>query len=165
MKKICALFLILTFTVFLAWAQDSQPDESARLAELDAYWAEVSRCVKEGDFEGYTATFHKDGVFVAGTTNVAYPITQALERWEIDFTQTKSGEISANVELRFSKRLGDETTAHETGMFYYSKVDSDGTKTGYYIELQALLVKRGTWKALMEYQVAESTEEEWNKLK
>ena len=165
MKKICALFLVMTFTVFLAWAQDSPPDESARLAELDAYWAEVSRCVKEGDFEGYTATFHKDGVLVAGSKNEAYPISQALDRWEIDFTETKSGEITASVEFRFSKRLGDKTTAHETGMFFYSRVNADGTKTLNYMEFEALLIKCGTWKIMMEYQKSEGTEEQWNKLK
>ena len=31
-------------------------DETSRLAELDAYWARVSRAVKEGDFELYVAT-------------------------------------------------------------------------------------------------------------
>ena len=30
---------------------------AARLAELDAYWAEVSRSVREGDFEGYRVDF------------------------------------------------------------------------------------------------------------
>ena len=31
-------------------------DETSRLAELDAYWARVSRAVKEGDFELYVST-------------------------------------------------------------------------------------------------------------
>ena len=165
MKKICALYLILSFTVVSVCAQDFQTDDSARLAEMDVYWAEVSRCVKEGDFEGYVATFHKDGVFVTGSKNEAYPISQALARWKPDFTQTKSGDISANVDFRFSKRLGNKTAAHETGMFFYSRVDADDTKKMYYIHFEALLVKRGTWIAMMEYQRSEGTEEEWNKLK
>ncbi len=165
MKKMCTLFMILAFTVLLTWAQDLQPEDCARVAELDDYWAEVSRCVKEGDFEGYKATFHQDGIFVSGSRNEAYPISQALERWQQDFTDTKSGTITASVEFRFSKRLGDETTAHETGMFFYSRVNADGTRRTYYIHFEALLIKRGTWKAMMEYQKSQATEEEWDKLK
>ncbi len=175
MNKIYTLFLILTFTVLSgcskdlrpdnsarAFSKDLQPDNSARLKELDDYWAEVSRCVNEGDFDGYKATCHKDGVFVSGKSDKAYPLSDALKRWEQDFTDAKSGKIKASVEFRFSKRLGDKTTAHETGMFFYSKVNADGTKTMYYIHLEALLIKRGTWKIMMEYQKSEGTEKEWN---
>ena len=178
MNKLFTLLLILTFTVLSgcskdlrpnnsarAYSKDLQPDNSARITELDDYWAEVSRCVNEGDFEGYKATCHKDGVLVSGKSHKAYPLSDALERWKKDFTDTYSAKIKASVEFRFSKRLVDKTTAHETGIFFYSKVNPDGTKTMYYIELEALLVKRGTWKILMEYQKSETTEGEWNKLK
>jgi hypothetical protein len=165
MKKICALFAILTLTVLLVWAEDAAPEGCARVAELDAYWAEVSRCVKEGDFDAYKATFHKDGILVSGTKNEAYPIAQALARWKPDFTQTESGKITASVEFRFSKRLGDATTAHETGMFLYSRVNADGTKTMAYIHFEALLIKHATWEAMMEYQKSQGTEEEWDLLK
>lgn len=165
MKRIYALFLILAITAVSVSAQDLQPDDSARLSELDDYWAEVSRCVKEGDFEGYVATFHKDAVFVTGPTNEAYPISQALARWKPDILRTKSGERKANVEFRFSRRLGDKTTAYETGIFFYSSVDAEGKKNTYYIHFEGLLVKRGAWIAMMEYQKSEGTQEEWNKLK
>lgn len=142
------------------------PENSTRVAELDDYWAEVSRCVKEGDFEAYEATFHKDGILVSGVREQAYPISQALTRWKPDFTQTKSGKITASVDFRFSKRPGDETTAHETGMFLYSRVNADGTKAMSYIHFEALLIKkRGVWKAMMEYQKSQGSEEEWDKLK
>jgi len=178
MYKISPLFLILTYTVFSgcskdllpdktapAYAKDLQPANSARIAELDDYWAEVSRCVNEGDFEGYKATCHEDGVFVSGAKNEAYPLSQALERWKQDFTDTYCGRIKARVEFRFRQRLGDKTTAHETGMFRYARVNADGTKTKYYIHLEALLIKRGAWKIVMEYQKSEGTENEWNQLK
>ena len=108
----------------------------------------------------HKATCHKDGVFVSGKSNKAYPLSHALERWKQDFTDTKSGRVKASVEFRFSKRLGDKTTAHETGMFFYSRVNADGTKTMYYIHLEALLIKRGTWKTMMEYQKSEGVEKE-----
>ena len=165
MKKIFTLLLVVTCTVIAASSGDVKSDDAARIAELNAYWDEVSRTVKEGDFKGYSATFHKDGVYVSGSKDQAYPISKALERWEIDFTDTKSGKSNASVEFRFSKRLGDEAAAHESGMFLYQSLYTDGPSRKAYIHFEALLVKKGTWQALMEYQKSEGTEEEWNKLK
>lgn len=136
-----------------------------RFAELDAYWAEVSRAVREGDFEGYKATCHEKGVLVSGTKKTSYPLSKALVRWEKDFTAVKTGESKAKVEFRFSQRFGDETTAHETGIFLYSTVDADGKPTRAHIHFEALLVKRGGWKMMMEYQKSKATAEEWEKLK
>jgi hypothetical protein len=140
-------------------------NEAARLAELDAYWAEVSRCVKEGDFAGYVATCYSDGVLVAGTRGQSQPLSDALKRWEKDFIETKSGAIKASVAFRFSQRLGDETTAHETGIFLYERENADGSKTKEYIHLEALLLKRGVWKIVMEYQKSAATKEDWDRLK
>jgi hypothetical protein len=36
------------------------------------------------------------------------------------------GKVKATVEFRFSQRLGDETTAHETGIFLYTTTDAQG---------------------------------------
>jgi hypothetical protein len=165
MNKIYTLFLILTLTVLSGCSSNLQLDESTRIAELDEYWAEVSRCVREGDFDGYKATCHKDGVVVSGSSNKAYPLSKALARWEQDFINTKSGKVKGDVEFRFDKRLGDSTTAHETGMFCYTTQKPDGTIIKDYIHLEALLLKRGQWKIMMEYQKSKGTEEEWNKLK
>lgn len=165
MNKIHTLFLILTLAVLSGCSSELLLDESSRIQELDAYWAEVSRCVNEGDFEGYKATCHKDGVIVSGTNNKAYPLSKALARWEQDFINTRSGKVKGNVVFRFSKRLGDSTTAHETGMFCYTTTKPDGTVTKDYIHLEALLLKRGTWQIMMEYQKSRGTEDQWNKLK
>ena len=165
MNKTFTLFLLLTLAVLSGCSTGLQRDDSSRIKELDAYWAEVSRCVKEGDFAGYKATCHKDGVIVSGSSNKAYPLSKALERWEPDFTDAKSGKTKTNVEFRFSKRLGNSTTAHETGMVLYTKVDANGTITKDYINLEALLIKRGKWKIMMDHQKSEGTEKEWNKLK
>lgn len=138
---------------------------SDRLSELDAYWAEVSRCVNEGDFEGYTATCHEEGVLVAGTHDKAHPLANALVKWKQEFVDTKSGKIKAGVTFRLSRRLGDETTAHETGMFLYYQIKPDGKKVEEYIHLEALLLKKnGSWKIMMEHQKSRGTKEEWDKL-
>lgn len=164
MNKMYTMLLLLTLTGLSGCSGDLQRDDSGRLAELDAYWAEVSRCVREGDFAGYKATCHKDGVIVSGSGNKAYPLAEALKRWEQDFINTKSGKVKGNVEFRFGKRLGDSTTAHETGMFCYTTTKPDGTIIKDYIHLEALLLKQGKWKIMMEYQKSKGTEDEWNTL-
>ncbi len=136
----------------------------SRLDELDAYWAEVSRTVTEGDFEGYKATCHPEGVLVSGKKEKSYPLMKALAGWKKEFDATKEGEMKAEVAFRFSKRLGDETTAHETGMFRYASATDGGEMKAVYIHLEALLVKHDSWKVVMEYQKSEGTKEEWEKL-
>jgi hypothetical protein len=140
-------------------------DDQARLAELDAYWAEVSRCVSAGDFDGYAATCDPQGVLVSGTKQTSYPLSSALAGWKQGFLDTKAGKMKAAVAFRFSQRIGDDTTAHETGIFHYSTVDPEGKPTSAYINFEGLLVKKGGWKIMMEYQKSAATEEEWEALK
>lgn len=143
------------------------PDpEIARLKELDAYWAEVSRSVNEGDFEAYTATCHEKAVLVSGTKKVSYPLAQALARWKQEFDDTKSGKMEASVEFRFANRYGDATTAYESGMFLYTQKLAGGEAKPEYIGLEALLVKEGDdWKIIMEYQKEVLSKAEWDALK
>ena len=138
---------------------------SARLEELDAYWTEVSRTVKEGDFDGYAATCHEDGILISGNKGTSYLLAKALQGWKNEFDQTKEGTMKASVDFRFSKRWGDAGTAHETGMFRYASQMGDGEEKVAYIHLEALLVKRNGWKVLMENQKGEGTKGEWEKLK
>jgi hypothetical protein len=146
--------------LFLAWpsvpgvAQD-------RTAELDAFWAELSRTVAEGDFEGYASTYHPDAILVSGPSETSYPISQALDGWKQGFLDTKAGVMEASVEFRFTKRLSDATTAHETGMFHYQTVDGEGNRSGQVFHFEALLIKKDGWKMMMEYQKSVATQEEW----
>lgn len=156
------LALIAWMAGFLA---ASAADDASRERELDAYWREVARTVSEGDFEGYKATCHKDGVLVNGTQKTTYPLSQALEKWQQGFLDTRAGKMRAQVEFRFSRRWGDATTAHETGIFRYVAVDAAGQGRTNHVHLEALLVKQGTWKILMEHQKAPATTEEWQRLK
>jgi hypothetical protein len=144
------------------------PDDvtKARLAELDAYWAEVSRAVREGDFKAYVATCHPEGVLVSGTKQLSQPLATALARWEKDFIATREGKVRGNVEFRFSRRLGDATTAHESGIFRYTSLEQGAQPKFEWMRFEGLLVKRGTvWKILMENQIGPATEAEWDALK
>ena len=142
------------------------PDpEIARLEQLDAYWAEVSRAVKEGDFEAYKATCHEKSVLVSGTKKVSYPLSQALARWKHEFDATKAGTMEASVDFRFSHRYGDATTAHEAGVFLYTQKAGDAERKQEYIGFEALLLKEADgWKMMMEYQKEALTKAEWDAL-
>ena len=154
MKKI---FLILGLLTSVACADE-------RIKELNAYWAEVSRAVKSGDFEGYKATCHPDGVLISGKKKTSYLLSKALEIWKPGIDATKAGKVKAEVEFRFKKRWGDANTAHEIGMFRYSSTDEKGVATTAYIHLEALLVKNTSWLILMENQKSEGTKKEWDSL-
>lgn len=143
---------------------DGSGGKVTRFAELDAFWREVSRSVREGDFEGYAATCHGEGVLVSGSSESSYPLSQALARWKQGFLDTRAGKMKASVDFRFSQRIGDDTTAHETGIFRYATVDPEGRETTDFRHFEALLVRRGGWKILMEYQKSKATEDDWDAL-
>lgn len=140
-------------------------DESARLAQLDKFWSEVQAAVQNGDYERYKATCHPSGVLVSAKKRTSYPLSKALAGWKQGFFDTKSGKMKAGVEFRFSQRWGDETTAHETGVFHYWTVDANGNRNDDYTQFEVLLVKEDGWQTLMEYQKASASESEWEKLK
>ena len=132
--------------------------------ELDAAWAEVSRTVAEGDFDAYAATYHEDAILVNGVSGTSYPISSALEGWAQGFTDTKTGKMTAGVVFRFSQRLNDATTAHETGIFHYWSTPTDGETVHNYMHFNALFVKKGGWKMMMEYQKERATVDDWIEL-
>lgn len=141
-------------------------DAKARLAELDAYWAVVSKAVNTGDFETYASTCHPEGVLVSGGKQMSQPLAAALARWKQEFIDTRDGKMKASVEFRFSRRIGDATTAHETGIFLYTARSGDNPPKAEHIHFEALLVKKADgWKILMENQKGPATEAEWQALK
>lgn len=161
MKTILALAFLFPFFLL---AEDATP-ERARLKQVDAYWTEVSRAVAAGDFTAYEATCHPEGVLVSGAKKNSSPLADALKRWKKEFDATKRGAMKASVEFKFSRRLGDATTAHETGIFLYSATGADGKETRDFIHFEALLLKRdGRWKIVMEYQKSKATRAEFEAL-
>jgi ketosteroid isomerase-like protein len=170
------LLAIAAFTFLPAHAEPAKeqaapttaPDPAAakaRLAELDAYWAVVSKAVNTGDFEAYASTCHPEGVLVSGGKQMSQPLAAALARWKQEFIDTRDGRMKAGVEFRFSKRIGDATTAHETGIFLYTAQSGDNPPKAEHIHFEALLVKKADgWKILMENQIGPATEAEWRAL-
>jgi hypothetical protein len=73
--------------------------------------------------------------------------------------------VKSKVEFRFSKRMGDATTAQETGIFRYTGQKPGEEPVSEHVHLIALLVKRdGIWKILMENQVGIATAADWDAL-
>ena len=142
--------------------------DSSRIAELNEYWGQLTRAVVEGDFEQYRSGFHKDAVivFASGDYKVSVPISKALKGWKQGFDDTREGKIKVDVEFRFSQRIGDETTAHETGIFIYSSINNSSKSVErFIIPFEMLLVKRNNkWYGMMEHQKPFATQEEWDAL-
>jgi ketosteroid isomerase-like protein len=133
--------------------------------EIEAYWQEVERSVREGDFQAYSATIHPDAVIIAGAKQISYPLRQALIRWEKDFENTSSGELKGDVSFRFAHRHYDTTTAHESGIFRYTATPKDGEAVIDYVAFEALLTKKdGRWQILMENQIGPASKEGWDAL-
>ena len=73
--------------------------------------------------------------------------------------------LIANVEFRFSQRIGNKNTAHDTGVFAYS-AEGNGKKSTDYVAFEMLFVKKnGKWLGVMEYQKNRVGQAEWDALK
>ncbi|QDT15395.1 nuclear transport factor 2 family protein [Alienimonas californiensis] len=131
-------------------------------AELDAFWAEAARTVRNGDAAGYTALYHPDAVFVSDVKGTVAPIAEQLEKWNPGFEETKAGETVAEVSFRFTQRLHGPTTAHETGLFRYVSHAPGATGEPAFVRFEALLVRGPDgWRWVMERQLGVVTEREW----
>jgi len=160
MKRVLYVVSVLVVNVFLANICIASDDENIK-AELDVFWAEMSRSVEEGDFASLTAAYHVDAVLVSGSKKTSYPVSKALNAWKQGLEDTAMGKMTASVDFRFTRRWHDENTAHETGIFHYTANPEQGQPTDVYIHFEALLVKRDGWKQIMEFQKGPATEEEW----
>lgn len=178
MKKTLLLFVVLLITTIetthaftlknSATLNIEINKDTLRLAELDRYWEALAKTVREGDFEGYGAAYHEDAVvvFATGKNKVSIPLAKALAGWKQGFDDTKAGENKSGVEFRFSQRIGDATTAHETGIFkYYTSSTNGENNLEIMVHFEMLLIKKdGKWLGVMEYQKNQASLEEWEAL-
>ena len=167
MKRTLSLVAALVVTAALvtgasALLQEHKP-ATVVTAELDAYWSSLAKTVSEGNYDGYTAGYHPDAVLVSVSSGNSYPISQAFAGWKQGFDDTKAGRMKAGVEFRFTQRLNDATTAHETGMFRYWAQPAGQEPEVMLVHFEALLVKKGgKWLTVMEYQKTPAGQAEWD---
>jgi len=157
MKQIYGLMVILL--IQSVYAEDSV------INELNAAWNKLEQTVSNGDFRSFKSVYHRDAVLVNGISKSSYPIKKAFEGWQQGFTDTKSGEITAHLDVKFSERIFDEFSAHETGVFHYYTINKKGQQSDTYVHFESLWVKKNNrWIMMMEYQKSRSDETEWNTL-
>ena len=129
--------------------------------ELDRLWDRVVESVRTGDHGLYLSTYHPDGIFVSArrgiSRTVADDVAANLDAWRA----TAEGRAERDLEFRFTRRIHNETSAYESGMFRYSSLE-DGTRSVATIHFTAALVKvDGVWLQLLEYQDSDATDAEW----
>ena len=108
-----------------------------REMELNSFWLNISRDVREGDFTAYTRNYHEDAVYISDTSQTSIPISVAFSHWRQSFTDTKKAKIKIDLQFKFIQRTGDEKTAFETGFFRYVLIDEAGLKTEKIIHIDA----------------------------
>ena len=133
--------------------------------ELNAFWIEAERQVREGDFEAYSNSFHPNAILVNGISKNSIPIKEALDRWEKGFEDTRQKKMKASVEFRFSETLLGTASAYQKGIFHYTSEYIGQSQVSVFIHFEVLLTKsNGIWEILMEYQKDYATIEDWNSL-
>lgn len=76
----------------------------------------------------------------------------------------KSTGHPGTVVISGKKKTSDAATTHKTGLFRYPSISNGETKTAS-IHFVAFLVKSKKWLVLMENQVSEGTQAEWDQHK
>lgn len=163
------LFAVSTSTFSLSSTPASSKQQTNQHTnELNKFWEMLSKTVKEGDFEGYSSLYHNDAViiFTTGSNKVSLSIGETLAGWKEGFAKTKAGKQKDNVEFRFSQRIGNANTAHETGIFHFTSTGNSGeVLADIFVHFEMLFVKKdGKWLATMEYQKSNATQAEWDAL-
>ena len=157
MKK--AIFVFCIFFVSFGYSNDNV------ISDIDKTWDKMKISISSGDFRSFKTYYHRDAVFVNGISNKSYPIKNAFDVWKQGFLDTKKGLIDANLELKFSHRIFDSSTAHEVGIFHYYTIDKDGKQTDAYVHFESLWVKKHSrWVMMMENQISRSNKQEWDSI-
>ena len=136
------------------------------LDEIDIAWGKIKNTISSGDFRSFKSLYHRDAVLVNGISNKCYPIKKAFDGWKNGFLDTKAGILDANLELKFTRRVFDSSTAHEIGIFHYYTINKEGKQTDSYVHFESLWIKKQhKWFMLMENQISRTDKEEWDKFK
>jgi hypothetical protein len=167
MKPI-ALFAVLAFSLIVpspVGAQSGSPQSPGSPGqEIDAdVWAVLSATVAVGDAVGMGRTYHPDAVLVNESKTAT--IADTMVRWTDGMAKARREGGRSTVAFRFKRRQDNPKTAFESGIFKLTDFDRAGVATVTFIPFEMLLVKKdGSWRILMERQLAVVDEAAWNQL-
>ena len=140
--------------------------ESDVIEELNSSWDIIKKSVNNGDFRKFKTMYHRDAILVNGIKERTYPIRNAFDGWEQGFKDTKAGDMDANLELKFSQRIFDNSTAHETGIFHYYTINQSGEISDSFIYFESLWIKKqNKWFMVMENQLSRASKTGWDSFK
>lgn len=150
LKKLISICFLFTVSQF-CFANTSTTDDLFRT---------VIKSVIDNDFALMATTYHPDAVLVSPKKTT--PITAALKRWQIEGNKLHAQGGRATLNFRFKKRIVNESTAFDVGIYRYSMIDKSGKEKVYYSQVSYLHVKKDNkWLTMMEHQTANATEEQW----
>ncbi len=162
-KKIAMISVLLGSICFLsANAADVAATPVTHEIDVDV-WNVIVDTVVTNDIIRMGTTYFPDAILVGpkGTK----PIATALEKWGRDMREAQAKGDTAAVAFRFSQRQDNAETAFESGIFKYTEIAKSGSSTSFYIPFEQLLLKKnGKWRILMERQLPDVTQGEWDKL-
>lgn len=141
-------------------------EESKLLAtqEIDlGVWNVIIDTVATHDIIRQGEVYSPDAILVASKGPI--PISKGLQKWGQDMIDAQKKGDTATVAFRFSRRQDNAETAFESGIFKYTEISKSGSTTSMYVPFEQLLLKKdGKWHILMERQLPDVTQSEWDKL-
>ena len=162
------------FTIFLSaillskmsLAQNSKTKDTEIISEIDnELWKPLIKSVYDADYTLHESCYHPAAVMVFEMNNKSSSGKEWLEgRVKPGFAERKGQPKTTYLKMRFDKRINNEVTAFETGIFLFSSI-KDGVRNTSYIHFEFLMTKEnGKWELLMENQRKRGTLEDWESL-
>ena len=150
-------FILLSLFFFSSYLYAEQEKET------DQLYRALITSVSNADFKLMASTYHPDAVLVSSSKTS--PIKSALIRWKKDGLAHKNSGGKATLEFRFSKRLINENTAHESGIYRYRTISNKGEEKAFLVHFEDVHIKKaGQWFTLIEHQKKSASKSEWDAL-
>lgn len=164
MRRLALLLALTAAAPALLAAQAQVAASAATSRAIDTeVWQVVAATVVNSDIVAMGKVYHPNAVYVDGRGS--QPIAEVLGTWGKDMVTMKNAGSTATVELRWSKRQDNATTAFESGAFKYTVIDKTGKRTASTIAFEALLTRHnGAWRILMEHQIGPIDAAAWDRL-
>lgn len=153
----------MSFTIPISGPLSAQEINPISVEINNEFWQPQADAISAHDFITVAKFYHPDAILVSQGSGTTTPIEDTLTRWKKDADRLKAEGGEAGVSFRFTKRLDNEKTAYEEGIFNYYMVDRNGKYSGAPYHFSALLRKKdGQWIMLMENQIRPASQAEWD---